>query len=56
MCVLPVDDTHNIIYVVEEDIVTLVDGELESGGKTGKDSQLLVTGELPSPIVLAVAC
>ena len=33
---------------IDWDTKTLVEGELESGGKTGKDSQLLVTGELPS--------
>ena len=33
---------------VDWDTKTLVEGELESGGKTGRDGQLLVTGELPS--------
>jgi hypothetical protein len=33
---------------IDWDTKTLVEGELEFGGKTGKDSQLLVTSELPS--------
>jgi hypothetical protein len=33
---------------IDWDIKTLVEGELESGGKTGRDGQLLVTGESSS--------
>ncbi len=33
---------------IDWDTKTLVEGELESGGKTGRDGQLLVTGELLS--------
>jgi hypothetical protein len=33
---------------IDQDTKTLGDEELESGGQTGGDGQLLVTGELPS--------
>jgi hypothetical protein len=33
---------------IDWDIKTLIEGELESGGKTGRDGQLLIIGESPS--------
>jgi hypothetical protein len=33
---------------IDWDAQTLVEGELESRGRTGRDGQLLVTGKLPS--------
>jgi hypothetical protein len=33
---------------IDWDAKTLVEGELESGGQTKRDGQLLVTGELPN--------
>jgi hypothetical protein len=38
---------------IDWDPKTLVEGELEPGKKTGRDGQLLITGELPSRSFLA---